>query len=202
MFSVESRRHFVWQTPGTVSSLPLTRPVSLNPKAWKAGIKSDPYSHTFIRLGIFTKNHLFTAHTKNSPKEMLICSTFCDILKIPASYGVMQGRLGFYPGKIPPGAIKHFYGIMMLADFFGGNDKSNTLRWLVWRSETVVTIAVVWCDGHLESCWRLHIIKVKVDRCILCVKLLANLLSIDKYAIMYIINSLSCSYAFPCYHNE
>ena len=53
----------------------------------------------------------------------------------------------------------------------------------------MVTIAVVWCDGHLESCGRLHIIKVKVDRCILCVKLLAIMLSIDKYAIMYIINS-------------
>lgn len=143
MFSVESRRHFVWQTPGTVSSLPLTRPVSLNPKAWKAGIKSDPYSHTFIRLGIFTKNHLFTAHTKNSPKEMLICSTFCDILKIPASYGVMQGRLGFYPGKIPPGAIKHFYGIMMLADFFWG-------KWQ--KQHASMTCVEKWDSGDNSSC--------------------------------------------------
>ena len=147
MFSVESRRHFVWQTPGTVSSLPLTSPVSLNPKAWKAGIKSDPDSHTFIRLGIFSKNHLFTAHTKNSPKEMLICSTFCDILKIPASYGVMQGRLGFYPGKIPPGAIKHFYGIMMLADFFGG-------KWQ--KQHASMTCVEKWDSGDNSSClvWR------------------------------------------------
>ena len=133
---------------------------------------------------------------------MLICLTFCDILKIPASYVVMQGRLGFYPGKIPPGAIKHFYGIMMLADFLGEMTKATRFDDLCGRSETVVTIAVVWCDGHLESCGRLHIIKVKVDRCTLCVKLLVILFSIDKYAIMYIINSLLCSYAFPCFHNK
>ena len=55
---------------------------------------------------------------------------------------------------------------------------------LCGRSETVVTIAVVWCDGHLESCGRLHIIKVKVDRYTLCVKILVILFSIDNYAIM------------------
>ena len=43
----------------------------------------------------------------------------------------MQGRLGFYPaGKIPSGAIKHFYGIMMLAACGRENDKRDTLRWL------------------------------------------------------------------------
>ena len=55
MFSGESRRHFVPQTPETVSSLPLTRPVSPHPEAWKAGIKSDPNSHRFIRAYFFSK---------------------------------------------------------------------------------------------------------------------------------------------------
>ena len=72
----------------------------------------------------------FFLHQKCWGIKKMFCTIFWVILLICTGiYGVMEGRLGFYPGKIPSGAIKHFYGIMMLARG-RENDKSDTLRWL------------------------------------------------------------------------